>query len=172
MCNDIDKGKIMQKTYYILIILLFFVGLTMAGEKDKGVFGYWKSFNMKTKKPEAIVKIYEKDKKLYGKVVKLLPEKIKELKEMGEYPPLCKKCPGEFKNKPIIGLNFINDLKQDDDIWKDGKILDPETGKIYDVYIYLDKKNQDILKVKGCKFKPLCRTQSWERVSEDNYTSD
>lgn len=162
----------MKRIFLIIIIMLFTLNISMAGESEKDVYGYWKSFNMRTKKPEAIVKIYERDKKLYGKVVKLLPAKIKELKDMGEYPPLCKKCPGEFKDKPIIGLDFISDLKKEDGLWKDGKILDPETGKIYDVYIYLDKKNQDILKVKGCIFKPLCRTQSWERISEDDYTSN
>ena len=135
--------------------------------EDKGVFGLWKSYNMKTKEPEAIVKIYEKDGKLYGKVLKLLPNRIKELKDLGEYPPVCKKCPGEFKNKPIIDLDFIYGLKKDGNEWGDGKILDPETGKIYDVYISIDKKNPDILRVKGCIFKPLCRTQKWERVIED-----
>jgi len=162
----------MKKLSFILFILLFFFDLTMAAESEKSIFGYWKSFNMKTKKPEAIVKIYEKDKRLYGRVEKLLPERIKELKEMGEYPPLCKKCPGEFKNKQIIGLDFVYDLKKDGNLWKDGKILDPETGKIYQVYIFIDSKNPDILKVKGCIFKPLCKTQKWERVSEDKYSNN
>jgi len=64
--------------------------------------------------------------------VKLLPGKILELKEIGEYPPLCKLCPDEFKNKPIVGLDFIYGLRKSGDVWKDGKILDPKTGKTYD----------------------------------------
>lgn len=154
-----------NKFCLIIVILLFNFSLVMA--EDKGVFGLWKSFNMRTKEPEAIVKIYEKDGKLYGKVLKLLPNRIKELKDLGEYPPICKKCPGEFKNKPIIDLDFIYGLKKDGNKWGDGKILDPETGKIYDVYISIDKKNPDILRVKGCIFNPPCRTQKWERVSDN-----
>ncbi|MDY6820860.1 MAG: DUF2147 domain-containing protein [Deferribacterota bacterium] len=155
--------KLILKLFIILIT--FVVSNYLYATDDKSVFGLWKTNNIRTKKPEAIVKIYKKDGKLYGKVVRLLPNRIKELNEMGEYPPLCKKCPGRFKNKPIIGLDFVYGLEKDDDKWEDGKILDPETGKIYNVSIYLNKDNPDILMVKGCIVWPLCKTQKWERVS-------
>jgi uncharacterized protein (DUF2147 family) len=156
----------MKNMFLSLTAIVSFICFSFSIGYCESVIGYWKTRNMKTKKPEAIVKIYEKDKKLYGKVVKLLPEREKELKDMGEYPPLCKKCPDNFKNKPIIGLDFVYDLKKKGNVWEDGKILDPETGKIYDVYIFLDKKNPNILNVKGCIFKPLCKTQHWERIEE------
>lgn len=158
-----------KKFYFILInviLIILLINLHTSIADDKEVFGLWKSFNMKTKEPEAIVKIYKKDDKLYGKVLRLLPNRIKELEDLGEYPPICKKCPDEFKNKPIIGLNFIYGLEKEGNEWGGGKILDPETGKIYDVYISLDKKNPNILKIKGCIFKPLCKTQRWERINE------
>lgn len=151
----------MKKVFFIVAFLCY--SLFVSANDSSDVFGYWMSYNQKSKKPEAIVLIYEKENILYGKVVRLLPERIKELKEMGEYPPLCKKCPDDFKDKPIIGLNFIYGLKNSGDIWEGGKILDPETGKIYKVKIWVDKEDPDTLIVRGY-VGPFYRTQRWKRV--------
>lgn len=151
-----------MKIFFIVLTFLFFISTAFSNSSD-GVFGYWMSYNLKSKKPEAIVLIYEKNNYLYGKVVRLLPERIKELKEMGEYPPLCKKCPDDFKDNPMIGLNFIYGLKKSGDIWEGGNILDPETGKIYKVKIWVDKEDPDTLIVRGY-VGPFYRTQRWKRV--------
>lgn len=159
----------LMNRYKITCALFFFFlyAIIINATEHKDVFGYWKSFNIKTKKPDAIVKIYKKDNLLYGKVVKLLPEKVEELKNMHEYPPVCKKCPGEFKNKPIIGIKFIYGLKKDGNVWKGGKILDPEKGNIYKVKIWVSNNNNDILLVRGY-LGPFYKTQKWQRV--DNST--
>lgn len=154
----------MKKVFFIVAFLCY--SLFVSANDSSDVFGYWMSYNLKSKKPEAIVLIYEKENILYGKVVRLLPERIKELKEMGEYPPLCKKCPDDFKDKPIIGLNFIYGLKKSGDIWEGGKILDPETGKIYKVKIWVDKEDIDTLIVRGY-VGLLYRTQKWERITPE-----
>lgn len=156
------RGLLYMKRLVLIFIFLIIYHFSYASDA-RDVFGYWKSFDMKTGKPEAIVLIYENNNRLYGKVVKLLPVKILELKEMGEYPPLCKLCPDEFKNKPIVGLDFIYGLRNSADVWKDGKILDPKTGKTYDAKIWVDKDNPNILLVRGY-VGPFFRTQKWQRV--------
>ncbi len=51
--------------------------------------------------------------------------------------PVCKKCDGERKNKPIEGMTIMWGLKKDGDEWSGGQILDPSKGKIYKVTIKL-----------------------------------
>jgi uncharacterized protein (DUF2147 family) len=152
-----------MKRLFLIFISLIICHFSFASD-GRDVFGYWKSFDMKTGKPEAIVLIYENNNRLYGKAVKLLPGMILELKEINEYPPLCKLCPDEFKNKPIVGLDFIYGLRKSGDVWKDGKILDPKTGKTYDAKIWVDKNNPNILLVRGY-VGPFFRTQKWQRVT-------
>ena len=72
----------------------------------------------------------------------------------------CKACPGQFKNKPIQGLQFIWGLKEDKTgAWVDGRILDPQSGRIYRLKL-VEKGNR--LHVRGYFAHPLIgRTQVW-----------
>ena len=49
---------------------------------------------------------------------------------------VCKECTDERKDKPMLGMTILRNLKQgadDKDIWDGGEILDPNNGKIYKV---------------------------------------
>jgi len=51
----------------LLLIFIFLIICHFSYAIDsKDTFGYWKSFDMKTGKPEAIVFIYENNNRLYG----------------------------------------------------------------------------------------------------------
>ncbi|MCR5868890.1 DUF2147 domain-containing protein [Aquincola sp. J276] len=43
----------------------------------------------------------------------------------------CGRCPGELRDRPLIGLRFLWGLKGSGPAWDDGQILDPEDGAIY-----------------------------------------
>ena len=43
--------------------------------------------------------------------------------------PLCDRCSGDRKNKPVVGLQILWGLKKDGDEYGGGRILDVETGK-------------------------------------------
>ena len=79
---------------------------------------------------------------------------------------ICSKCPGDFKDKPIKGLVFLWDLKQNgENNWDDGHIIDPKTGKIYRAKVLL-KANK--LYVRGyLGVSMFGRTQIWERKKQD-----
>ena len=75
----------------------------------------------------------------------------------------CGHCPGELKNTPLIGLRILWDLKKDGAQWSGGKVLDPETGKIYKCVIAVEDGGKK-LKVRGfIGFSRLGRTQYWLR---------
>ena len=123
--------------------------------RHKKVTGKWKTIDDETGEARSIVEIYERNGKVFGKIVEILNDEKKDAR--------CEECPGSDKDKPIEGLEIIKGLTRDDDEWTDGKILDPVSGKIYKCYIALE--NPDKLKVRGyIGFSLLGRTQYWNRV--------
>ncbi len=124
--------------------------------QKQSVLGKWKTIDDETGAPKAIVEIYEKSGKIYGKIITVLEEQNKD--------KLCVNCSGEDKNKPILGMVIIKGLsKEDNNEYGSGKILDPKTGKIYKCFIHLE--GNDKLKVRGyIGISILGRTQYWYRV--------
>ena len=121
--------------------------------------GYWKTIDDKTGKPRSIVKIFEVNGELRGRIEKLLDV------PSGEKPRTCDKCPGDKKGKPILGLEFLWGFKRDGATWGEGAVLDPEEGKVY-------KANLDVLDG-GKRLKlfgfvrvlvKIGRSQTWTRV--------
>ena len=122
--------------------------------------GRWKTIDDETNKAKSIVEIYEKDGKVYGKIVKILNL------EPGEDPdPICEECPtkDDRHGKKIIGMEILRNMEKDGTEWEDGKILDPEKGKLYDCKIWVNPDNSDQLMVRGY-VAFFYRTQTWYRV--------
>jgi uncharacterized protein (DUF2147 family) len=119
------------------------------------VLGKWKTIDDNTGEAKSIIEIYKENDKIYGKVAEILVKR--------QENPTCRNCEGEDKDKPILGLVIIKGLEKDGDEYNSGKILDPESGKLYKCYIQLEE--EDKLKVRGyIGFSLLGRTQYWERV--------
>lgn len=137
----------------LTIVLVIAAGIFTAGAQ--GVTGKWKTIDDVSGEAKSIVEIYEKDGKIYGKVVEILnPAKKK---------ATCTKCKGADKNKPIEGMVIIKGLEKDGDEYTDGDILDPNKGKLYSCTIKLDGK--DRLDVRGYMgISLLGRSQTWHRV--------
>ncbi len=109
---------------------------------------------MKDGKEKSIVEIYEKDGKLYGKIIELLPA--------ATYTT-CANCNGELKNKPLKGMIIIKNLTRTAYGGEDGVVLDPTNGRTYGCYIQLI--SDDKLKLRGYVGTPaLGKTQYWYRV--------
>jgi len=124
--------------------------------------GYWIQIDDATQKPHSLIKIYadKKDQTLEGKVIKgyslngKMPEKY------------CSHCKGALHNKQIEGMRIMWGFhKSDAQTWTDGKILDPNNGKIYSCQLTLTDHDKR-LKVRGyIGFSLLGRTQEWIRQS-------
>lgn len=119
--------------------------------------GVWKTIDDKTGQERSLVRIVENNGILEGKV-----EKIFELP--GDDPThLCKKCDGERKDKPIVGMTFLWGLKKDGDQYSGGEILDPKNGKIYRAKMQLIEGGRK-LEVRGYVGLSLFgRSQTWLR---------
>jgi uncharacterized protein (DUF2147 family) len=121
------------------------------------VFGKWKTIDDETGKEKSIVEIYEKDGKVYGKIIELINPKVKN--------PLCAECEDDKKDRPIIGMVIIDGLKKDDKVYEGGTILNPENGKEYKCRLKLDEEDKDKLQVRGY-IAFFYKTQYWKRVIE------
>jgi uncharacterized protein (DUF2147 family) len=148
----------MMKTYSALWLVLFFVAslFTLASAQNESIVGRWKTIDDETGKAKSIVSIYEQDGMFFGKIDTLF-------REEGEDPdPLCDKCPEDDPryNQRVMGMLILENLKKKGKEWKDGKILDPGKGKIYDCKMWLEDGK---LKVRGYILF-LYRTQTWYRM--------
>ena len=124
------------------------------------IAGQWRTIDDKTGKEKSIVEIYIQNGMAIGKIIRVLdkPEGGKDLK--------CDKCRGELKNRPVIGLQIINDMTRRGDEWAGGTILDPDNGKTYRCKITLGTDGNH-LEVRGfIGISLLGRTQVWQRFAE------
>jgi uncharacterized protein (DUF2147 family) len=137
-----------MKKYFWLLLILF------AQQATAQFTGTWKTIDDETQKEKSHVELFEGNGMLYGKIVKLLksaPDKI------------CDKCPDERKNKPLMGMIIVTELKKKEGHYQDGSILDPEKGKWYGCKMWLKEGDSNTLVVRG-SIGPFYRTQYWYRV--------
>lgn len=136
----------------IALVLMFCLSTTITFSQD--IFGKWITIDDETGVEKSIVNIYEKNGKVYGKIVDILNKDRKGV--------LCDKCEGNEKNKPILGLVIIKDLEKEGEYYKNGTIFNPENGKKYTCRITLSD-NPDVLQVRGY-ISFLYATQYWKRL--------
>ena len=125
------------------------------------IIGLWQTIDDKTGAPKALVEIRkEADNTYAGKVVKLTPRAGYTPKET------CVDCPAPYTNKPIIGLDVVTGLKSTDGLnYTSGRILDPNTGKLYSMKAKLSS-NGKRLHLRGyLGISALGRNQIWIRVN-------
>lgn len=137
----------------LFTLLISFLSLTIIGQS---VEGQWRTVDDDTGQPKSIVEIYKKDGVLFGKIITLI--------NPSEENPICDLCEGDRKDKEVIGMEIIRDMKQDGNEWESGTIVDPATGKVYDCGLWIDENDSSKLQVRGYILF-FYRTQTWERVN-------
>ena len=137
----------MKFVFYLLFGLLTTTNLFSQTILDK-----WKTIDDETGKAKSIVNIYESEGKVYGEITEILTK---------NKDAVCSKCKGDKKNKPILGLNIIEGLSKNDDIYEGGTITNPENGKVYNCRLKL--KDNSTLQVRGY-VAFFYKTQYWKRV--------
>ncbi len=117
----------------------------------------WQTVDEKTGEKKAIIQLSENSGQVSGKIIKVLDSKKAKAN--------CEKCTGSLKNKPIEGLQILTGMRADGtNQWSNGKLVDPETGKIYSGKINLSDNGQS-LKLRGYVGSPVFgRSQTWQRV--------
>lgn len=145
-------------TRSLATIAVLLAGAMSWAEDGRSPVGRWKTIDDSTKQAKSIVSIWELGDTMNGNVETIFPEPGKPA------DPICDKCQGAYKNKPIKGMTILWGLKKDGSEWSGGWILDPENGKTYKCYVEVVDGGRR-LKVRGYMgVSILGRTQYWDRV--------
>lgn len=126
------------------------------------VIGFWKTIDDKTGKQESLVAIYEYEGKGYGRIV-LTYDDEGNVSDSIEAPR--KRAPGVKGNPYYSGLDIIWDMEKKGQKYKDGNILDPLRGKVYDAEMWLENGN---LIVRG-KILFFGKNQQWVRAQDHDF---
>ena len=140
---------------HLLFLSLLFFSFSVFSQINN-IVGTWKTIDDKTGEEKSIVRIYKgTNGKYYGKVEKLF----------NRPDAKCVNCKDDNKDKPIVGMVIITDMKEKGDKLDGGFILDPQSGDKYYVTISYDKETGN-LKLRGSidKFGMLGRNQYWVNV--------
>src|SRR5699024_7152474 len=143
----------MRNWWTIVLVSL----LTITGMQAQDVFGMWTTIDDNTWEARSVVEIFEKDGKVYGKIVEITdPEKRDRL---------CEKCTGDDRNRPILGLEILKVLVKRGDKYEACHIIDPDNANRYKCYIELEDDNT--LNVRDyIGMSILGRTQMWQRAAD------
>ncbi len=136
----------------ILFAIILISGISASAQT---VEGKWKSIDDETGEAKSIVEIYEKDSKIYGRIIQL----FRSAEE--EQDPSCTECKGSKKGQKINGMEIMEGLVKDGSEYEDGTILDPNNGKVYDCKIWLEGDDKRMV---GGWVGFFDRTQEWRRV--------
>lgn len=121
----------------------------------QSIIGKWKTIKSETGEVRSIVEVFEKNGKIYGKVIQIMDE--------DDRNNLCTDCEGDDKNKKIEGLVLIKDFEKDGDYYINGTITNPENGKVYRSQLWLKDDDPNILNVRGY-MGFFYKTMEWKRL--------
>jgi uncharacterized protein (DUF2147 family) len=138
----------MKKVLFSVLVLFLMTRL------NAQVTGTWKTIDDETNEAKSYVELTESGGYLSGKITKLL--------KSGQ-DKKCDACPGERKDKPILNMVIVENMKIQDGYFQGGKILDPEKGKWYNCKMWLKDGDPNVLVVRGF-VGVFYRTQYWYRV--------
>lgn len=116
----------------------------------------WRTIDEKTGQAKGQVTFSERGNVLSGTITKRYAQTTG--------TDVCKACPGAYKNKPYIGLPVVTGLRaKGNGEYADGKILDPQTGKTYNLKgkLSADGKTFEMRAYMGVSL--LGRNQVWQR---------
>jgi len=148
----------LPRAFAFLCAMASLTTATSRAAVEDPAIGYWTTIDDDGKTAKSVVRIFEKNSRLYGNIVELFNPKPKD--------PKCDQCEGANKGKPILGMQIIWNLEKNGSEWSGGHILDPKNGKVYKCYIeVLDGGAR--LKVRGyIGIALLGRTQYWRHTKQ------
>jgi uncharacterized protein (DUF2147 family) len=147
-----------MRSYLLAAAFAFAVGLNAAAALAQSAVGTWRQLDDKTGEVRSLVTITEDEGVVTGRITKVFPRP-------GEDPdPVCDKCSGDKHGQSILGMVFIEGMKQSGLEYHDGTILDPESGKVYRANMRLSPDG-NTLTVRGFVGISLFgRGQTWTRA--------
>lgn len=154
-------------------VLFFLMGVMVWGAAHAAIpFGdVYQTIDDKTGQPKSIVQLYEytdeDDVKLAGRIIALYGADGQVAETFKNATRVAENVHGAPK---YVGLDIIWDMEwdADDNQYEDGKIMDPQSGKVYSSVIWRDGA---ALNVRG-KIGPFGRTQTWRPLDGEKLPAE
>ncbi|HOY69652.1 MAG TPA: DUF2147 domain-containing protein [Methylotenera sp.] len=144
-----------MRHFLVLTVLFLFSRNVNALENTPA--GLWKTFDDKGK-ATGYIRVMENQDIYTGVIEKGLPTDKED--------KFCSLCKGERKDKKLIGMTVIKNVKANGDSYEGSEILDPFSGNTYRVKLTLKEAGKK-MEVRGFVGISLFgRTQIWERENE------
>jgi len=145
----------MLKKIGITLLIAMATGFVASAQKADAILGQWLNPN-----GQDHILIYKKGNKYFGKL-----DWIKfPIDETTGKPKADKNNPDKaLQSRPDLGLELLKDFTFDgDNVYEDGTIYDPKSGKTYSCKMTLDGNS---LKIRGyIVFSLFGRSEVWTRV--------
>jgi len=156
MQTQIKNGRSGQKLVWGMVAACVLIAV-QASAAIPTAAGIWKQTD-ENGKVGALITISQEGDAFVGRLSQLFPDP-------GDDPnPICRKCPGDKQNQPLLGLVLIEGMKRSGLEYEGGTILDPDTGTIYKASMSLDPAGTQ-LTVRGyIGLSIFGQSQIWTRV--------
>lgn len=148
-----------KKFTFALIATCFILSYSqnILAQNKKDIAGLWQSRGDDGKEAESDIKIWNDNGEYKAKIVKIYDKESQNNR--------CSECDKDDPryNQKILGMTILYKLKKTgENEWTGGKILDPESGGIYDCKMWLDNGKLVIRGYIGLSM--FGRSQKWVRL--------
>lgn len=118
------------------------------------ITGKWLTVDEYDKQPSSHIQLYERDGRIFGKVVKLFQQSADKR---------CDICPGDLKDQLLLNMIVVEKMLLKGGYYQGGQILDQSRGRWYHCEMWLKDGDPNTLVVRGY-VGFYYRTQYWRRV--------
>jgi len=123
----------------VAVALMSLFAAADAGSVELTAAGLWQATDQETGQPNGWFLFRDHDGVFDGMIVRMY------LKP-GESPDVtCDQCKDDRRDKPWLGLDIVRGMKRDGMAYKDGTILDPRNGNVYNAVMTLKPDGQTLV---------------------------
>lgn len=141
-------------------MLLLALSMPVAATAADPIQGRWLAAPEPGSGNVTILRLFIEADRLHGEVEAVLDPNNAPLN------PVCERCPGELRGKPLVGMRFLRDLRREGTRWVGGRVMDLRPGLTQGVVAQCELTPSDPeLVIEAWKgLRALGSSRTWKRM--------